>query len=182
MKNKPGLDGMALNDNTHQLDASDSSTNLPEALILREGKNNTFRESDVLNAIYRRLDFIERNQIIALPDKHGLHFVQINKIMHCHSDNSYTEFYIDDPGYKNAEPKKIVVSRGFGEFEKFMADRGQFFRIHNQHLVNIMYINKYVKDDGNYLLLNDKHHTKIPVARARKELFMQFLKNEGILL
>lgn len=125
------------------------------------------------------IQFQSDKQIIALSDSHGLHFFELQNIIRCRSANSYTEFYIENRGDKIDEIV-FVASKGFNDFEKFLPIKSPFFRVHNQHLVNIAYINKYVKDDGNYLILNDKKGTNIPIARNRRLLFLKYLKEHGI--
>ncbi|HEY5510946.1 MAG TPA: LytTR family DNA-binding domain-containing protein [Prolixibacteraceae bacterium] len=120
-------------------------------------------------------------QLIALPDTNGLNFFEIRNIIRCQSDNSYTEFFILEEGDKKNDPIKIVVSKGFEHFEEFLVTKGVFYRVHNQHIVNINHIYKYIKSDGGYLMMNDNSGTMVPVARARKEDFLKHLKSKGIL-
>lgn len=121
------------------------------------------------------------DQKIALSDKTGLHFFEVKNIIRCQSDNSYTEFFILNEGVKSKEIIKIIVSKGFNDFEDFLVDKGRFYRVHNQHLVNINHIRKYVKDDGGYLIMDNSCET-IPIARSRREDFLSYLKNKGITL
>lgn len=125
----------------------------------------------------------QSSQIIALPDKNGLNFIEINSIIRCHSDNSYTEFFIRvEEIKKGGVIKRIVVSKGMEHFENILTQRGWFFRIHNQHLVNIRHIRNYMKNNGGYLIMDDNTEEMIPVARARKEEFIEFLKQKGIII
>lgn len=119
--------------------------------------------------------------LIALPDKNGLIFFEIMKIIRCQSDNSYTEFFILDERSKKKGFIKIVVSKGFEHIESFLLNKGFFYRVHNQHIVNINHINKYIKSDGGYLMMNDNSGAIVPVARARKEDFLNHLKSRGII-
>ncbi len=121
------------------------------------------------------------DHLIALPDKNGLNFFELRKIIRCQSDNSYTEFFILDESSKKKGCIKIVVSKGFEHLEEFLVTKGFFFRVHNQHIVNIYHINKYIKSDGGYLMMNDNTGAIVPVARARKEDFLNHLKSRGII-
>ena len=121
------------------------------------------------------------DHLIALPDKNGLNFFDIKRIIRCQSDNSYTEFFILDGSSKKKGWIKIVVSKGFGHFEDFLVTKGFFYRVHNQHIVNINHINRYIKSDGGYLMMNDNSGAMVPVARARKEDFLNHLKSRGII-
>ncbi len=122
------------------------------------------------------------DQRIALPDKNGLNFFDLGKIIRCQSDNSYTDFFILDESTRKRGSIKVVVSKGFEHFEDFMTAKGFFYRVHNQHIVNVNHIKKYIKNNGGYLIMDDNTDTMIPVARARKEDFLNHLKLRGIIL
>lgn len=119
---------------------------------------------------------------IALPDKNGLVFYDITRIVRCHSDNSYTDFYMLNENNNGDIYTKVVISKGFDYFEDFLVSKGLFYRVHNQHIINIYHINRYIKNDGGYLVLNVQPEVKIPVARARRAGFLKHLKEQGILL
>lgn len=133
----------------------------------------------IMQALSRQESTIN-DHLIALPDKNGLNFFEIRKIIRCQSDNSYTEFFILDERGKKKGFVKIVVSKGFEHIENFLITKGYFYRVHNQHIVNINHINKYIKSDGGYLTMNDNSGAMVPVARARKEDFISHLKSRGI--
>lgn len=119
---------------------------------------------------------------IALPDKNGLNFFDLGKIIRCQSDNSYTDFFILDETTRKKCSIKVVVSKGFEHFEDFMTAKGFFYRVHNQHIVNVNHIKKYIKNNGGYLIMDDSTDIMIPIARARKENFLNHLKSRGIIL
>jgi two-component system LytT family response regulator len=121
------------------------------------------------------------DQRIALPDKKGLSFFEVKNIIRCQSDNSYTEFFILDEKCNPNLILKIVVSRGFNDFEDFLVGKGFFYRVHNKHIVNINHIKKYIKDDSGFLIMDDKSDVPIPIARARKEEFLSYLQSKGII-
>ncbi len=121
-------------------------------------------------------------QIIVLTDTDGLHFYELRNIVRCKSDNSYTTFYIRDKDSKASAAIKMLVSKPISYFEDFLVGKGIFFRVHNQHLVNINHIVKYVRYDGGYLVMADHSGESIPVARSRKDDFMGFLRSKGIIL
>lgn len=122
------------------------------------------------------------DQRIALPDKNGLNFFEIKKIIRCQSDNSYTEFFILDDNNRRRGHIKIVVSKGFDYFEDFLIPKGFFYRVHNRHIVNVNHIKKYIKDKGDYLVMVNNSGEMIPVARARKKDFLNYLKSKGMVL
>jgi two-component system LytT family response regulator len=121
------------------------------------------------------------DHLIALADKNGLNFFEIRNIIRCQSDNSYTEFFILDESNQKKDVIKIIVSKGFEHFENFLVTKGFFYRVHNKHIVNIYHINKYIKSDGGFLMMDDDTCAVVPIARARKEDFLKYLKSMEIL-
>jgi len=121
-------------------------------------------------------------QKIALPDKNELTFFEVRKIIRCKSDNSYTEFLILDDTSKKKACFKRIVSKGFYHYEKFLMSTGLFYRIHNQHIINVSHLKKIIKNNGGYVLMDDNTNELLPIARARKEEFLNYLKIKRIIL
>ena len=121
-------------------------------------------------------------QTIALPDNSGLHFYELKNIVRCQSDNSYTEFFIRGESQKEGDTHKILVSTAIKDYEDLLVSKGFFYRVHNQHIVNINYIKQFAKDNGSYLVINGIPRETIPVARARKDDFINFLRSKGIII
>lgn len=119
---------------------------------------------------------------IALHDKNELAFFEIKQIIRCKSDNSYTEFLIlDDSGNQKGYFTK-VVSKGIYHFEESLMSTGLFYRIHNQHIVNLVHIKKILKNNGGFVVMDDNTDEQIPIARARKDDFFNYLKEKGIII
>ncbi|SDD28948.1 two component transcriptional regulator, LytTR family [Algoriphagus faecimaris] len=103
---------------------------------------------------------------IALPTLHGYLFVEIRQIVRCESDNTYTNFFLKDG-------KKLLVSRTLKDVEQLLEDFG-FCRVHNSHLINMDYVEEYLKGEGGQVKLSDGTH--VDVSRRRKEEFLGQLK------
>jgi len=58
------------------------------------------------------------------------------------------------------------------EYEPLLSPYG-FVRCHQSHLVNKRFVKSWVREDGNFLLLEDG--TTIPVSRNRKDSVLQTL-------
>jgi two-component system LytT family response regulator len=91
--------------------------------------------------------------------------VRIADIIQCQSLQNYTQIYLSNG-------KKITSTKSLKQFEELLGSSG-FVRIHQSHLVNLNYIDKYVKGSGGHLILTDG--TKLPVAVRKKEHFMKEL-------
>lgn len=102
---------------------------------------------------------------IVLKTQESIHIVKVAEIIHCVSDQNYTEFYL----VKN---RKFLVSRTIKEFEDILKDYG-FFRPHQSHIINVNRISHFDKTDGGALVMEDS--TNVPVSkRKRSELFELF--------
>jgi two-component system, LytTR family, response regulator len=66
-----------------------------------------------------------------------------------------------------------MVSKTIKHFEDAL-DMSQFFRAHRSNIVNLKYIDKYVKGECGYLVM--KQGPRIPVSRRRKESFLQLFQ------
>jgi two-component system LytT family response regulator len=100
---------------------------------------------------------------IALPFQNGVSFVEIKSIICCESENNYTRFFTTDG-------QQFIVSKTLGDIQESLEVAG-FLRVHRQYLINLNHIKKYVRSDGNYLVLSNGR--TVPVARNQKEKLME---------
>lgn len=103
------------------------------------------------------------NDRISLPTIDGLIFVDIHKIMYCESEGRYTRFYLA------GDDRKILISKNIGEYEVLLPHR-LFVRIHNHYIVNLKYVDKYVKGRGGYVVISNG--TTLEVSARKKEGFI----------
>jgi two-component system LytT family response regulator len=85
-------------------------------------------------------------------------------IVRLEANGRYTKFYL-------VNKEVITSSRTLGDFEEVLSSN-QFFRIHEAHIVNLLYIDRFHKGNS-YVLLSDK--TELPLARRRKEDFLKII-------
>ena len=99
---------------------------------------------------------------IALPSLAGFDMVEINNIIRCEAEGSYTRFYIKN---KNS----CLVSRNLKEYEDLLAEYN-FVRIHHAHLININHVINYHKGEGGYVIMSD--HSQVEVSKRKKTDFL----------
>jgi two-component system, LytTR family, response regulator len=102
---------------------------------------------------------------IVVPTMNGFSYFDIDTIIRCQSDVNYTTIFINDNS-------KLMVAKTLKEFEEMLQEHG-FLRVHNSHLVNLNYIQSYVKGKGGYLVMKDK--TEIEVSTRRKDELMKMI-------
>lgn len=98
---------------------------------------------------------------ISVPSNDGYVFLLIEDIVRCQADVNYTHIFTTDG-------KKYTASKTLKHFEKLL-EGDHFFRIHNSHLINLLYVNSYHKDG--YAILKDG--LKLEVSTRRKEAFIK---------
>lgn len=103
---------------------------------------------------------------LALPTMEGLLFVDISNLMYCESEGRYTRFFMAD------ENKKILVSKNLGEYE-ILLPANTFIRIHHHTIVNINFVDKYIKGRGGYVVL--KNGQTLAVSSRKKDTFFDKL-------
>ncbi|MCF0069420.1 LytTR family DNA-binding domain-containing protein [Dyadobacter sp. CY261] len=108
----------------------------------------------------------QRQKKIALAEANEIHYVQIDDIVFCKSDNSYTTFYLHGS-------KKITVSKPISEYETILEPYG-FLRTHQSYLINKNRIVSFKKEDGGYLLMEGNFQAIVSKQRRHllKGLFL----------
>jgi two-component system, LytTR family, response regulator len=109
---------------------------------------------------------------LAVNTTESLTVLGIDDIVRCESNRNYTMVYLN-------VKKKIIVSKTLMELETLLV-KFNFFRIHKSHLINLNFLDKYVKSEGGYVVLHDG--TKLPVAIRKKEALFANLKNLNALI
>lgn len=98
---------------------------------------------------------------IVLTTQESLQVIQLKDIVYCQSEGGYTWFFL-------ANGEKILISKPLKFYDELLPE-DCFLRPHQSYLVNIMYVDKYLKVGD--LILKDK--TEIPVSTRRKDHIVQ---------
>jgi len=96
---------------------------------------------------------------IALPLFNETRYVNIDDIIRCEADNTYTFFML-------TLGERILVSKTLKEYAQILGGHG-FLRTHQSHLVNLKYVKSWLKEDGGTILLKDE--SKIPVSKLNRD-------------
>ena len=106
-----------------------------------------------------------QNKKLVLRTAESMHIVNVDDIMRCEADNSYTTFFTTDG-------EKIIVSKGIKEYDELLSNYG-FVRPHQSHIVNLNFVKRLDKSDGSFLIL--KGGKEIPVSTRRKQNLLHIL-------
>ena len=98
---------------------------------------------------------------LAVPTNSGVVFVNFEEIKYLKADSNYTYICKKDG-------KKVYASKTLRYFEDLLPT-DLFFRCHNSYIINIRFMDKFVKSDGGYLTMSDG--AKIALSRSKKKIF-----------
>ena len=127
---------------------------------IQSGNDNT-----AIDNLLKQIQLATTKSKLAVTTDEGLQFVAFDQIIYLKAEGGYTEIY-----YENKP--RLVSSKNLGEFEVQLQQHG-FFRIHNSYIINLNKVDKYVKDDGGYVVMNDG--ITIYISRRRKDDFLKTL-------
>ena len=144
------------------------SDQLIEAVARVERHGISSNNSDQLDILMHNLRDGLKSPRIVLPSGRGMDFVNTEDILYCKAESNYTHVCMRDG-------KKYTFSKTLKDVEQILEHLG-FFRIHQSYLIHMSHVQRYLRDDGGYVVMSDG--IRIPIAKRRKEEFMAMLKSE----
>lgn len=102
---------------------------------------------------------------VALYEMNEMLFTKVCDILYCKAEGFYTRFFL-------VNNKQILVSKNLRFYEELLPS-DQFFRSHKSFLINMNAVNKYVKRDGGYLVM--ENGDQVPISVRRKEELLRAL-------
>lgn len=102
---------------------------------------------------------------LSIPTLDGFEFVKISDILYCKADGSYSHIYL-----KNGE--KLTTSKNLKYYSEILEEYS-FYRIHSATLINLMYLKKFGKSVGGYVIMEDG--SELSVAKSRKNGLLEAL-------
>lgn len=124
--------------------------------IKRIGQDQSTEVGTFVDNMTRRTS---KDRKIVLRTADSIYVVGIDTIIRCESDYSYTTFYL-------STGEKILISKRLKEIEELLNGLG-FVRIHQSHLVNLNFVERFKKKDGGILVMTDG--SIVPVSPNRRQ-------------
>lgn len=121
----------------------------------------------------QKMEVMRENRIsgqlhkIAIPSQNGIQMIRIEDVVRFEADGNYTTIFMRDKS-------KLVVTKKIKEFEMLLEDL-HFYRLHQSHIVNLHFVERYIRGEGGTVVLEDG--SQIEVARRRKEDFLDRLSH-----
>jgi len=150
----------------------------PDELVLAINKAEKILQDEIMHIKLETLlsnlnktDSNDKKLVLKTIDK--IHVVDINDIVHCESQGSYTNIFLNTN-------ERIMVTKTLKEYDDLLQNYN-FFRIHHSHLVNLKYVKHYErsgeKGSGGYVVTRNDDH--IPVAYRKKEKFIELFTGKN---
>lgn len=133
---------------------------------------NRYNELKEKGNISARLSVLKDNlqhkyHKVIVPSNEGLNILLIDDIMRLEASDTYTMFFL-------ANGQKLLASKPLNIFEKMLVDQ-DFSRIHSKHLVNLKYVQRYIKGKGGNVVLDNGD--ELDVSVRKKNDFILALKD-----
>ena len=130
--------------------------------IKKHSKNGSI-PAQFIKSLHGREEKLKRIVVNTLKESE---IIDLSDIYYIEAENVYSILYL-------LGDKKLVCSqRSLKDYDEMLADKG-FFRCHKSYLVNLSHIVSLDKQDNHDIIL--KNHTKIPLARRRKDELLSLL-------
>lgn len=138
---------------------------LKDAIRKVERKMGLNKSTEIIDNQVARLKPPPSQNKIALPNKEGYEFIEVNNISYCHAEGAYTKIYLDNK-------KQILISRSLGDIIDLLP-HDLFFRIHHSIVVNISQVTHFIRTDGGYIRM--KTGEELAVSKSKREAVMERL-------
>jgi two-component system LytT family response regulator len=103
---------------------------------------------------------------LSIPTLEGFSLIDTKDILYLESESSYTTIY-----FQNGT--KITATKNLKYFEEELINE-PFLRVHNCYVVNIAKVDKYIKADEGYVILNTG--LPIKVSRGKRDTLVEFFQ------
>lgn len=104
---------------------------------------------------------------ISISTLEGIFFKEVKNIVRLEAKEGYTNIIFTE------EQKGILASINLGEYEEQFKAYPEFMRVHRSYMVNLNYVESYIRSGGGYLILKDGR--SVDVSKKYKEELMERL-------
>lgn len=146
---------------------------------LKENAALAERNNLLIENLLRNIQSNQEDRMIALTNREGTFLIVYKDIIRLASNNAKTTFYIYKKIGKAGEYYTIEVSGGIGMYEEILKDTGFFYRIHNEHIINVHQINKFEKGESAGVVMHGVPAKFLSISKGRLKGFIEFMKEKG---
>ena len=127
----------------------------------RQQEQITYEQLLILRETLKNLELKKLPTRIAFSTSDGIHYKLVDDIMYLEAQANYTKITFD------GTQKSLLTSKNIGEYEDQFNHYTQIRRTHRSYIVNLSFVDTYVRKDGGYLIMKDGE--KIPVSRKYRD-------------
>jgi two-component system LytT family response regulator len=120
---------------------------------LERYKRKTPPTAEQLGHLKQQLSGEQTNKI-AISTTQSVRFIPITQIIMLKADGAYTDIYLTDDS-------KLKSSKSLKHFEETLASFKDFYRCHKSYIINMQYLEEYVRSDGGYLRMTQNHTASV---------------------
>ena len=136
--------------------------------IEKAKQQHTQKTSARVEQLLSALKLKKESKRFAVPTLEGLIMLNSEEILYCESDGPYCTFHF------TTQAKPLLTSKTLKEAEEVLQGGGEFFRVHHSFLINLKFVQKYIRGEGGEVIMHNGKN--IPVARSRKQDFLKVLE------
>ena len=138
---------------------------LEEKIKLEQTLPTTAATNDLQHFFEKMKTERGKNKKLAVSTVEGVLLLPIADIIRLEALGSYCTIYL-------TQRKKIVASKSMSEFEPQL-DKLDFIRVHKSHIININFIERYVRGEGGAVVMPDG--AEVSVSRSMKTELLERL-------
>ncbi|MEN0004471.1 MAG: LytTR family DNA-binding domain-containing protein [Bacteroidota bacterium] len=129
--------------------------------------NGLDRQLEVALESKDRLNNSQLPSRILIANSDELQVCKLEDIAYLKADRNYTDFHFAD------ERPQVIASKNLGIFEQQLRQHTYFMRVHKSYLVNLHFVDGYIRGDSQISLTTGK---RIPVSKDKRDQVVQQLK------
>ncbi|MFK7907544.1 MAG: LytR/AlgR family response regulator transcription factor [Chitinophagales bacterium] len=133
-------------------------SNIIHRFEARQKQQHTINHTQIL------IENFDENRIkkLVIQNVNGFKVLPLEKILYLQGEVNYTRFFL-------ANDEKVLVTKTLKEYESLLSDYG-FFRIHQSYIINLSFVEEYIKGDGGIVVMENGKHLNL--SRRRKQQFL----------
>jgi two-component system LytT family response regulator len=120
----------------------------------------TVKDFSELQKLITEMTNGKRPKKLAVNSREGTSFIPFDDIIRLEADSNYTHIIL-------INSKKITIPKTLKDYEDILAGFG-FLRIHNGHIINLQFVEKYVKGKSAYVTMKDGSSVEVSQSRTKE--------------
>lgn len=121
-------------------------------------------DSSQFDALRQNIAPTQKRKLV-LKTTESVFVVELDEIIRCESDRNYTSVFL-------TSKRKILISKTLKDYEELLGAYN-FLRIHQSHLINLEFVDRYDKQEGGSVIMKDG--SQVPLSPQKRDMFFKVL-------